>query len=985
VETYKFRAFISYSRSDRQWAKILQARLERFVLPQALRRIKAGMRFDRRPLKPVFRDEDELVPGQDLPERIRQGLELSEYLVVVCSPRAVVSEWVGKEIRGFIALGREKNILAVVVDGEPNAERHGLSPDLECLPPELRFEPILGRNEAGRTTVNISSQPVEPLWVDWRKTNHRNRPMFLRLVAALLSFSSLDDLVRKDRRYQRRRAALIWSAIGVAACCILGLGISLRLQARKMAIKENETLLTLAQKAAQSGSWESSARYALLAMKRTDRPLIRFDSRTAEDALMGALLSNRRIGPPYHVDSGTAVKTIFAANGTVLVVASQSGIVQFLDPETGKPLRAPLHVEPFFGVGISPDGSLLATSQSIGIALETFKSNVWVWDIAKRTRIKTLVVEHPFVDDLEISPDNKYIAAIGEYPDLGRIGQILDISSGNAIKPDHSSLPSVDSVAFSPDGTLVASGGLGGVRVWNTSKWTPYSPQMKLGSNAGSKTMALAGDNRTLAVGTSYGNLILWDIKGQQEVASDSLHGDIVRVGFSKGARRFGAQLSNGVVRAWTGEDPLSYVIADGSDLNNPTGTFDSGVYFIPGGDFVFLPDDRRMVTVADGAARLWKLDWFDRRVTRMAEMDSAEAFSLDGRVIEILTSDGKLLPLDTQTLSPIGPTVSFQLNKDTKLRNGDRMAFSPNSKLVALVSPEVGTWLVNWQTGEHWRPEGVPDAGNAITFSPDGKLLVTECREHTTPGQADETTGKAIPKNRDYSQIQFWDAGSGKPAGGSIEVPFLADSITFSPDGTYLVVSDRSNMALVFDVKRRVRVASSIKGAGFLAFSPDGKRLLTWSENAENGKAVRSFDRLQLWDIATGAPIGPEWKPDIGDIWHVLFMHDARRVLLFSNQEMQFWDPQTSMSIGAPLPIDVNPFLDMTYLSADDRRLMAFGLLGTFYSWDLGKTLNLRGQSLIEEVCHTVLPGSLSKLTMQELASSPVLNARSDADACDR
>jgi len=56
-----------------------------------------------------------------------------------------------------------------------------------------------------------------------------------------------------------------------------------------------------------------------------------------------------------------------------------------------------------------------------------------------------------------------------------------------------------------------------------------------------------------------------------------------------------------------------------------------------------FLPDDRRMVTVADGAARLWKLDWFDRRVTRMAEMDSAEAFSLDGRVIEILTSDGKV------------------------------------------------------------------------------------------------------------------------------------------------------------------------------------------------------------------------------------------------------------------------------------------------------------------------------------------------------
>jgi len=83
----------------------------------------------------------------------------------------------------------------------------------------------------------------------------------------------------------------------------LALESLLRLQARKMAIKENETLLTLAQKAGTERERESSARYALLAMKRTDRPLIRFDSRTAEDALMGALLSNRRIGPPYHVDS----------------------------------------------------------------------------------------------------------------------------------------------------------------------------------------------------------------------------------------------------------------------------------------------------------------------------------------------------------------------------------------------------------------------------------------------------------------------------------------------------------------------------------------------------------------------------------------------------------------------------------------------------------------------------------------------------------
>ena len=84
-----YRAFISYSRADRDVAKSLQARLEQYVLPQALRLIKPGLKHDPRPLKPVFRDEDELVPGQNLPERIHKGLAGAEYLIVLCSPNSV--------------------------------------------------------------------------------------------------------------------------------------------------------------------------------------------------------------------------------------------------------------------------------------------------------------------------------------------------------------------------------------------------------------------------------------------------------------------------------------------------------------------------------------------------------------------------------------------------------------------------------------------------------------------------------------------------------------------------------------------------------------------------------------------------------------------------------------------------------------------------------------------------------------------------------
>src|SRR5580658_6237516 len=136
-EGYKYRAFVSYSRSDASAARLLQRRLETYVLPSASRALRPGVRFDRRPIRPVFRDEDELVPGQDLPGRIRDGLQSSEYLIVICSPAAHRSEWVQKHGLEFIQLGRRDRILAIVVDGEPETARRGLPSDLECLPKAL--------------------------------------------------------------------------------------------------------------------------------------------------------------------------------------------------------------------------------------------------------------------------------------------------------------------------------------------------------------------------------------------------------------------------------------------------------------------------------------------------------------------------------------------------------------------------------------------------------------------------------------------------------------------------------------------------------------------------------------------------------------------------------------------------------------------------------------------------------------------------------
>src|SRR5580692_4128014 len=191
-EGYKYRAFVSYSRSDASAARLLQRRLETYVLPSASRALQPGVRFDRRPIRPVFRDEDELVPGQDLPGRIRDGLKSSEYLIVICSPAAHRSEWVEREVLDFVQLGGRDRILAIVVAGEPETAKRGLPSELECLPDAL----ISGPGGEGTPT----DQGEELLWVDWRARGAGDRKTFLRIVASLLALQSLDQLIQRDAR-----------------------------------------------------------------------------------------------------------------------------------------------------------------------------------------------------------------------------------------------------------------------------------------------------------------------------------------------------------------------------------------------------------------------------------------------------------------------------------------------------------------------------------------------------------------------------------------------------------------------------------------------------------------------------------------------------------------------------------------------------------------------------------------------------------------
>jgi hypothetical protein len=95
---FKYRAFISYSHSDERWAKWLHKALETYSVPKRLVGTETAYGPVPARLAPVFRDRDELATATNLGETLTRALEQSAFQIVICSPAAAKSRWVGEEI-----------------------------------------------------------------------------------------------------------------------------------------------------------------------------------------------------------------------------------------------------------------------------------------------------------------------------------------------------------------------------------------------------------------------------------------------------------------------------------------------------------------------------------------------------------------------------------------------------------------------------------------------------------------------------------------------------------------------------------------------------------------------------------------------------------------------------------------------------------------------------------------------------------------------
>jgi hypothetical protein len=133
AETFKYRAFLSYSHADSGAAKRVHGRLEGFHIDKDLvgRNTPAGPIPTA--LRPIFRDRNEFDAGGSLAEQSIIALDGSAALIVLASPNAARSKFVNEELRQFKLRHPDRPVIPLIVDGEPG------NPEKECFPPALRF------------------------------------------------------------------------------------------------------------------------------------------------------------------------------------------------------------------------------------------------------------------------------------------------------------------------------------------------------------------------------------------------------------------------------------------------------------------------------------------------------------------------------------------------------------------------------------------------------------------------------------------------------------------------------------------------------------------------------------------------------------------------------------------------------------------------------------------------------------------------------
>ncbi|MDW8472654.1 hypothetical protein PV413_34205 [Streptomyces scabiei] len=218
-----------------------------------------------------------------------------------------------------------------------------------------------------------------------------------------------------------------------------------------------------------------------------------------------------------------------------------------------------------------------------------------------------------------------------------------------------------------------------------------------------------------------------------------------------------------------------------------------------------------------------------EHRLTGHTATVSALAYSPDGETLASGAFDGTVRLWDPAT-GRTRKVFGGHAGRDTPefVRT---LAFGPDGRtLVTGGNDEARLWKVGTN-----RPRAtlhVPGGDlRSVAYGPDGDTIATS---------SDETN---VRDGRTRGAVRLWDAATRRPRGTLMDGPADGGPVLFSPDGRTLAVTAGPRGQLWDVATRRIRTTFPVRFVNGMAFSPDGRTLVTVGEG------------LVLWDARTGRP----------------------------------------------------------------------------------------------------------------------------------